>query len=155
MKTIPVESLASVTPTQHEAWLAQQTSQRLAALLKEEPEYQLQLLDNGRPSETLAVPAVAMRLFVNLLEEIAQGHAVSLTPTQAELSTNQAAVLLNVSRPYLIQLLEAGEIPFHRVGTHRRVKFHDLITYKHAIDARRLQVLDELAAEGQQLGMGY
>lgn len=155
MNTIHLENLEPVTLNETEALLARETSRRLAALLGEEPEYRIQLLDDGHPGETLAVPAVAMRLFVHLLSEIAKGHAVTLIPLYAELSTNQAADLLNVSRPYLIQLLEKGEIPYHKVGAHRRVKFNDLMAYKQEIDARRRQALDELAEEGQRLGMGY
>jgi excisionase family DNA binding protein len=155
MNAIHLENLELVTPNEAEALLAQETSRRLAAFLGEEPEYRIQLLDGGQPSETLAVPAVAMRMFVHLLSEIAKGHAVTLIPIDAELSTNQAADLLNVSRPYLIQLLEKGEVPFHKVGAHRRVKFNDLIAYKQEIDARRRQALDELAEDGQRLGMGY
>jgi excisionase family DNA binding protein len=136
MNVIHLENLAPVTPNEMEALLARETSRRLAELLGEEPEYRMQLLENGHPSETLAVPAVAMRLFVQLLSEMAKGHAVTLIPIQAELSTNQAADLLNVSRPYLIQLLEKGEIPFHKVGAHRRVKFSDLMASKQEIDAR-------------------
>lgn len=99
------------------------------------------------------LPVAAVRLLHNLLREMAQGHAVSLVPMHAELTTQQAADALNVSRPYLVKLLEANALPFRLVGTHRRVRYEDLVRYKRAIDAKRLETLKTLTEESEALGL--
>jgi excisionase family DNA binding protein len=109
----------------------------------------------GGPSSeaTVKLPASAVRLLVRILEEMARGNAVTLIPVHAELTTQEAADMLNISRPSLIQLLEAGEIDYRRVGTHRRVRFEALMKYKRRVDAARRKALEELVAYDQELGI--
>ena len=94
-----------------------------------------------------------MQLLLDILDHVARGNAVRLLPIHAELTTQQAAALLNVSRPHLVQLLEDRKIPYRKVGTHRRVRAEDVFAYKREINRKRREVLQELAAHDQELGL--
>jgi len=91
-------------------------------------------------------------MLAQILGFLANGQGVTVTPSNAMLTTQQAANILNVSRPYLIKLLEAGEIPFEKVGTHRRVAFGQLMEYRRRDDQERRSAADELTELGQELG---
>jgi excisionase family DNA binding protein len=103
--------------------------------------------------DQLVVPRPAVELLARVLAHMASGHSVSVVPSHAELTTQQAAEILNVSRPYLIGLLDAGEIEYRKVGTHRRIPAGELLAYKHRDDARRRAAADELAVLSQELGL--
>jgi excisionase family DNA binding protein len=129
----------------------------------------LRVLEEVRPAEnadvtveadhgqhiSVVVPREAFEQFREILGHIANGNAVTIVPIHAEFTTQQAADFLNVSRPYLIGLLEAGKIRHHKVGTHRRIRFADLMNFKHEDDAHRRRVLDQLTTDAQELGLGY
>jgi excisionase family DNA binding protein len=155
MPALLTEGFETVTPTEADSQLAEESSRRLAAHVVTRRVVRIRVLDDGQRGETVAIPASALRLLQHILTEMAQGNAVTLIPVNAELTTQQAADLLNVSRPFLVRLLEEKAIPHRKVGTHRRVLFEDLMAYRRRVDADRLKALDELAAQAQELDMGY
>ena len=139
-------------PTEEEASLAVESSRLLAACIGQGESARLRLIDG---CTEVTVPVSAIHMLIDILNQMAQGNAVSLVPIHAELTTQQAADLLNVSRPFLIKQLEAGEIPFHKVGRHRRIRFSDLMDYRDRVDQEGADAADELAAQAQELGLGY
>jgi excisionase family DNA binding protein len=146
-----------VAPTQDDTQLAQESSRRLSRVLaaKSRKSLPVRIAPDDEPEETIAIPLSAFKLLNDILTEMAKGNAITLIPVHAELTTQQAADLLNVSRPFLVDQLEKGEIPYRKVGTHRRVRFQDLMSYKQTMDRKRLESLDALAAQAQELDMGY
>ena len=156
MATLLPDTFETLTPSQADIRLARESSQLLASRkFGRRSSVRFRLLDEGEESDAVSVPSSAMRLFLHLLLELSQGNAVTLVPTRSELTTQQTADLLSVSRPYVVKLLEEGKIPSRTVGKYRRVRFDDVINYKRKDDEARAKVLDQLAAEAQELGMGY
>lgn len=147
-------ALTSVPLSKEDVELARASGERLAPLARRGRPLTLRVRDAGR-EETIELPAGAVKLLQAILEDMASGRAVTIVPQNAELTTQQAADFLNVSRPFLVQLLEQNRLPFRLVGTHRRIRFEDVLRYKENIDAERRKVLDQLAAEAQELKMGY
>jgi excisionase family DNA binding protein len=139
-------------PTREEVELARKSGQQLAPLARRGRPLTVRVSDS---EETIELPAGAVKLLMAILEETASGHAVTIVPQNAELTTQQTADFLNVSRPFLVQLLEEKKIPFRYVGSHRRIRFEDALRYKEDIDAKRRAALDELAEEAQNLKLGY
>ena len=119
----------------------------------EDGDSELRLTAAGDVSVTL--PAKAVDALLEVLQQLAQGNDVAVLPLHAELTTQQAADALNVSRPFVIKLMTTGKLPFRKVGSHRRVRLADVLTYKRLDDARRNEAADALAAEAQALGLGY
>lgn len=150
-----MNSVAGATelPDRDTAELARESATALSRLLAREPEVgraQVRLDDTD-----LVLPRDALLLLRDLLSELAQGNAVTVVPTHAELTTQEAANLLNVSRPHLVKVLEDGEIPCTKVGTHRRIRYQDLMEYKARRDRESRNAMDELTREAQDLDMGY
>ncbi|MGE4527438.1 MAG: excisionase family DNA-binding protein [Rhodospirillaceae bacterium] len=136
-------------PTPQEALLAGIAGRFLAAQYQRGEE--IQVGECGE--ERVNLPPGAVELLLDILGEMANGNAVTILPLRAELTTQQAADILNVSRPYLISLLEKKEIPSHRIGTHRRVYAEDIFAFKEREIRERKRVLDRLAALDQELGL--
>ncbi|MEQ5801632.1 helix-turn-helix domain-containing protein [Halomonas sp. H10-9-1] len=133
--------------------LARASATELSQLLRERPESDRAhiKLDGA----DLVLPRQALVLLRDLLIEMAQGNAVTILPTHAEVTTQEAANMLNVSRPHLVKLLEEGAIPFTRVGTHRRIRLQDLLAYKRQQEEASEAALQALADQAQDLDMGY
>ncbi len=146
---------SSMSPTEEESHLAQQSIQHLSSLLSPETDIQVYLGQEGHGVEEVTLPRSALLLLLQILTEMAEGNAVTLMPIHAELTTQKAADLLNISRPFLVRLLDSGEIPHRKVGTHRRVLLRDLMVYKEKITKKRLEALDKLTEQAQELDMGY
>ena len=103
----------------------------------------------------LELPTFAARLLLDALTALAEGHAVTVVPVPAELTTQEAADVLNVSRPYLIKLLDERKLPYRRVGNRRKVLLEDVLRYRQRDDRARQEILDELSREAQAVGLDY
>lgn len=141
-------------PTPRDAAIARSTYQVLSLYGGTDRPLKLRVRD-GEQEQTIDLPAGAVDLLVHVLEAMAAGQGVTLIPESAELTTVQAAEVLNVSRPFLIKLLDQKAIPHRKVGKHRRIRMEDVMAYKNAIDREREQVLEQLTREAQAHDMGY
>jgi excisionase family DNA binding protein len=138
-------------PNTEDAGLARLSAQELSALLARMPRAERARVKLD--GHDLILPRQALALLRDILSEMAQGNAVTIVPTHAELTTQEAANILNVSRPYLVKLLETGEIAHHKINKHRRIRFEDLMAYKQEQAKKSSKALDDLAKQAQQLGM--
>lgn len=146
------QPLEPSVPSPEDAQLAEQGSRLLAACIGRGPTARLRVIDGDKD---ITVPVAALHLLVDILAQMARGNAVTVVPINAELTTQQAADFLNVSRPFLIGLLEQGKVPYRKVGTHRRVRFQDLAAYQKVSQSEQRKAADALAREAQDLGLGY
>jgi excisionase family DNA binding protein len=145
----------AMIPNAHDMRLAAESRQTLGALAKIDGDFTFTVSgDSGVPTQ-LRIPSSALQLLFAALSEMACGNAVSLLPLNAELTTQQAADILNVSRPYLVGLLEKGDMAFRKVGVQRRVLLREVIAYKTRTDIDRRAALNELSRLGQEAGVGY
>jgi excisionase family DNA binding protein len=149
-----VHSHRQLPPSPQDAAVARTSGQILAGYAKTKRPLTLRVRD-AEHEKPIELPAGAVALLMDILEAMAAGRGVTIVPENAELTTVEAAAMLNISRPFLIQLLEKGVIPHRKVGKHRRIRVEDVMAYKERDDREREAVLDELVAEAQKSDMGY
>jgi len=141
-------------PDPHESELAQRGQRELAAYLSTKLQTQrISIVGEDDKTHTIELPTSAMTMLVEVLGELAAGNAVQIVPVHAELTTQEAANILNVSRPHMVKLLEKGNLPFHKIGRHRRVLFADLMEYKKRRENENLNAMQALADQAQDTGM--
>ncbi len=147
------QELPPFVPSPNDSELARNSSRLLAACIGHGPTARLRVIDGD--AEPIEVPVAALRMLVDILANMAEGNAISLVPIHAELTTQQAADFLAVSRPHLVGLLDRGAIAHHKVGTHRRIYFQDVLEYRKQRMGQSRAALDALTEQAQKLGLGY
>jgi excisionase family DNA binding protein len=149
---MPVLADELVVPTERDVQVASQVMSELKTAKGKPPAKYMLASSSGFEIE---LSEGAFTLLVQILTEMSKGNGIMVMPIHAELTTQQAADFLNVSRPFVIGLLEKGEISFRTVGRHRRVRLEDIMNYRKQLEEKRLNALDELTAQAQELNMGY
>jgi len=143
-------------PSAAEAALAKISSQELSGFIETKAEtQQLSITDAKGVAHDVQMPVAALQLLVNVLTELGDGNTVKLVPIHAELTTQEGADMLNVSRPTFVKMLDDKLIPFAQAGNRRKVRFSDVQSYKNRLETDRLATLNELSALDQELGVGY
>ncbi|QVX39868.1 helix-turn-helix domain-containing protein [Ralstonia solanacearum] len=151
-----VSSISKALPSEEDVMLAREAGRTLAAVLATGTAVrQVDIRDGSGRVRSVQMPAAALQLLQDVLDQIEKGCAVSVVPVHAELTTQEAAQMLGVSRPFFVQMLEKGDIPFHKIGTHRRVRYRDVVDYKKRLDTQRREALEALTEQAQALDMGY
>jgi excisionase family DNA binding protein len=151
---MPPTAMDLVEPDQADVTTAVEALPHVRDYLARHPgQERVRLVVDETDGETLVVPRGAVELLARVLAHMAAGRGVSVVPSHAELTTQQAADMLNVSRPFLIGLLDAGEIDYRKVGKHRRVRAASLLDYMRRDDHRRREAADELSALTQEIGL--
>lgn len=147
-----MEALRVLPPSESDADLARTASSKIIPFVRTQQPQSVHLtFTDGQ--ESIVLPAGSLAMFQSILEAMAAGHGVMVSPQHAELTTMEAADILNVSRPYLIGILDKKEIPFRLVGRHRRIRLDDILEYKERIDREREAILDQMVREAEELGL--
>jgi excisionase family DNA binding protein len=147
-------AIASINPGDVDMEVAERAARRIRDYLDSRPEEDLiEALGEVGDDDALVIPRPTAIMLAQVLGLLAKGHGVQIIPKDTELTTQQAASLLNVSRPYVISLLESGQIPFRKVGRHRRITFEALMEYKRKDDQQRRAAADDLAELSEELGL--
>jgi excisionase family DNA binding protein len=151
---MPSKTIGSINPGDVDAEVAERAARRIRDYLTSHPDDDLlEVLGETGDDDALIIPRPTAIMFAQILDLLGQGQGVQIIPKEAELTTQQAADMLNVSRPYLIGLLESGKIPFRKVGRHRRITFEALMEYKRQDDLERRAAADDLTELSEELGL--
>jgi excisionase family DNA binding protein len=150
---LPYTPIEPTVPSDHDAVQARELSRVLEQHDADPKVLRVQIAAAGQEVTTLDLPPVVAHLLVSILKETAAGHAVTLVPFEAEITTQQAAELLNVSRPYVVAMIDKGTLPARMVGNQRRLPLKDVLAYKVDNRAKRRQTLRDLTALDQELGL--
>jgi excisionase family DNA binding protein len=151
---MPGGTIGSIDPGDVDAQAADRAARRLRDYLESHPDDDLiEALGEIGDDDVLVIPRPTAVLLAQVLDALGQGQGVVIIPKEVELTTQQAADMLNVSRPYLIGLLESGKIPYRKVGRHRRITYEALMEYKRHDDLERRTAADDLADLSQELGL--
>ena len=138
-------------PTDKESALAAETGRQIGSVINGAETVRAHF--GPKDGATVELPITAVRLLLDILEQMARGNAVTLMPVHAELTTQQAADLLNVSRTHFVQLLDEEKIAHRKIGTHRRVRAEDVLAYRRKTERARREALDELTELDEELGL--
>jgi len=150
---VPMPQTHRTNVPDSEAVMAAATAEALETHAKDATALRMQITQPSREVTTLDIPASAVPLIAAVLRELGAGRAVTVLGDDAEITTQEAADLLNVSRPYLVGLIESGHLPARKVGPRRRLLLADVLTYRTETKARRREALRDLAALDQELGL--
>ena len=142
---------------EREAEMAKTAQRCIMAALDHSKAHRIALVDRRSKNQApvLELPPKALRFFADLLGAMSQRQPVSLIPQKHELTTQEAAAFLNVSRPFVVKQLEEGKIPYRKVGRHRRVEFEQLVKYQESLRRDTDSALQDLADQAQALKQGY
>jgi excisionase family DNA binding protein len=151
---MPGGTIGSIDPADVDAQAADRAARRLRDYLESHPDEDLiEALGEVGDDDALVIPRPTAVMLAQVLDALGHGQGVVILPKEVELTTQQAAEMLNVSRPYLIRLLESGQISYRKVGRHRRVTYEALMKYKRQDDLERRAAADDLADLSQELGL--
>lgn len=154
--TDTADNVMNTVLDEHDAALAQAAQRCLMAALDHSRAATVRLVAEGKGlkgTPSVELPPKALRLVADMLGMMAQRQPVMLLPQKMELSTQDAAAFLNVSRPFVVKQIDEGRLPCRKVGRHRRILFDDLLAYQQALQQQTGSALQELADQAQALGL--
>jgi excisionase family DNA binding protein len=139
-------------PSKREQRAARESYEMLRSLQEQKVD-KLTLITIDTLKQPLKVPPIVMELLTQIMHAMSEGKPITIVPVATELTTQAAAEMLGCSRPHLVKLLETGEIPFSKVGRHRRVKYEDILRYKNQQQATREKLLKEIMQSDEESGL--